>query len=150
MGKSLRKKFQTAPGYRSSTEQQSNMHCRASQRCLLQLLREPVRSRSVPTFLVPALSQPWRSQCFSTTSAMQSRIGSSPVSVPAEVSLKFIDLPHANARDRSKEVPKMAIEVNGPLGMSPCTAFLEFRLIATSDFRPIDPQNPALCHSQPR
>ncbi|QKX58776.1 uncharacterized protein TRUGW13939_05903 [Talaromyces rugulosus] len=92
------------------------MNCRASQRCLLQLLREPVRSRSVPTFLVPALSQPLRSQCFSTTPATQSRIGSAPVSVPAEVNLKFIDLPHANTRDRSKEIPKVAIEVNGPLG----------------------------------
>ncbi|KAH8704916.1 putative mitochondrial 54S ribosomal protein YmL16 [Talaromyces proteolyticus] len=92
------------------------MPCHASKRCLMQLMREPVRTGTVPTFLVPALSHPLRSQCFSTTSAVKSRVGSSPVSIPPEVDLKFIDLPQTQTRDRSKEIPKIAIEVNGPLG----------------------------------
>jgi len=66
---------------------------------------------------VPAFSQPLRAQCFSTTSPAQSRIGSTPVSIPPEVSLKFIDLPQTQTRGRVKEVPKTAIEVSGPKGM---------------------------------
>ncbi|GAM34196.1 hypothetical protein TCE0_015r01614 [Talaromyces pinophilus] len=92
------------------------MSCAASQRCLVQLLREPIRSRSVPTFLVPALSQPLRTQSFSTTSAARSRIGGAPVSIPPEVNLSLIDLPQTNVRGKAKDAPKMAVEVNGPLG----------------------------------
>lgn len=96
----------------------TTMSCAASQRCLVQLLREPLRQKSVPAFLVPALSQPLRAQCFSTTSAVRSRIGGAPVSVPPEVKLNFIDLPQTQLRGRSKEIPKQAIEVEGPLGTS--------------------------------
>jgi large subunit ribosomal protein L6 len=100
------------------------MSCAASKRCLTQLIRDPARSRSLPTFLVPAFSQPLRAQCFSTTSAAQSRVGGAPISVPPEVSLKFVDLPQTQVRSRTKEIPKMAIEVKGPLGMFQlCLAF---------------------------
>lgn len=94
------------------------MSCAASQRCLVQLLREPIRSKSVPAFLVPALSQPLRTQCFSTTSAARSRIGGASVSIPPEVNLSLIDLPQTNVRGKAKDAPKMAVEVKGPLGLS--------------------------------
>ncbi|KAL1986582.1 hypothetical protein VTN96DRAFT_6160 [Rasamsonia emersonii] len=92
------------------------MSCAASRRCLTQLLRDPVRSTSLPTFLVPAFSQPLRAQWFSTTSLTHSRVGATPITVPPEVTLKFIDLPQPKSRGRAKEIPKMAVEVNGPLG----------------------------------
>ncbi|KAL1996023.1 hypothetical protein VTN49DRAFT_558 [Thermomyces lanuginosus] len=88
----------------------------ASIRCLRQLLREPTRTSSLPTFLVPAFSQPFQTRCFSATSSAQSRIGGTPISIPPEVTLKFIDLPQPDAPARGKEIPKMAVEVNGPLG----------------------------------
>lgn len=100
----------------------TTMSCAASQRCLVQLLREPIRSRSVPTFLVPALSQPSRTQCFSTTSAARSRVGGAPVSIPPEVNLRLVDLPQTQVRGKSKEAAKIAVEVNGPLGTS-CHTF---------------------------
>ncbi|KAL2012305.1 hypothetical protein VTN00DRAFT_5023 [Thermoascus crustaceus] len=92
------------------------MSCAVSRSCFRQLLRDPVRNTSLPAFLVPAFSQPLRAQCFSTTSPAQSRVGGAPISIPPEVSLKFIDLPQTQVRGRAKETPKTAIEVNGPKG----------------------------------
>lgn len=95
------------------------MACTSSQRCLVQLLREPIRSKSVPAFLVPALTQSSRSrQWFSTTSAARSRIGGAPVSIPPEVNLNLIELPQVKARGKAKDAPKLAVEVKGPLGLS--------------------------------
>jgi large subunit ribosomal protein L6 len=34
--------------------------------------------------------------------------------------LKFVDLPQTQVRGRSKEIPKTAIEVKGPLGKRRC------------------------------
>lgn len=112
------------------------MSCAASRRCLTQLLRDPVRSTSLPTFLVPAFSQPLRAQWFSTTSLTHSRVGATPITVPPEVTLKFIDLPQPKSRGRAKEIPKMAVEVNGPLGM--LRSFLVFLMpTCLSDTGPI-------------
>ncbi|KAL4804363.1 ribosomal protein L6, alpha-beta domain-containing protein [Aspergillus unguis] len=84
------------------------------QTCLRQLARGSLRQRS-PAFPAP-LSRSQPTQFFSTTPRAQSRVGGAAISVPPEVSLKFIDLPQTEVRGGSKDQPKTAIEVNGPLG----------------------------------
>ncbi|RHZ54376.1 mitochondrial 54S ribosomal protein uL6m [Aspergillus thermomutatus] len=86
------------------------------QSCFRQLTRTPLRQTPLPVFLASAYSHPLRTQCFSTSSPTQSRVGGAPISIPPEVSLKFVDLPQTQVRGRSKEIPKTAIEVKGPLG----------------------------------
>ena len=86
------------------------------QSCLRQFSRTSFRQGALPTFLTPAFSLPQRTQCFSTTAPAQSRVGGAAISVPPEVSLNFIDLPQTQVRGRTKEIPKTAIEVKGPLG----------------------------------
>ncbi|EGC49327.1 ribosomal protein L6 [Histoplasma capsulatum var. duboisii H88] len=86
--------------------------------CYRQLLNDPVRSNSLPAFLLPAFSLPLRRQPFSVSTPTQSRVGSAPLSVPSEVSLKFIALPkvkNITAR-QGKDNPTTAMEVTGPLG----------------------------------
>lgn len=95
----------------------ATMFCPASRRCLTRLLRDPARGYSIPTFLVPAFSQPSRAQCFSSTAPAPSRIGGTPISIPPEVTLNLIDLPRTQLRGRAKEAPTTAIEVSGPLGI---------------------------------
>ncbi|KAL4795092.1 ribosomal protein L6, alpha-beta domain-containing protein [Aspergillus venezuelensis] len=80
-----------------------------SQSCLRQLTRGPI-------FKTTPFSRAQPSQCFSTTPRVQSRIGGAAISIPQEVSLKFIDLPQTQARGSSEIPPKTAIEVTGPLG----------------------------------
>ncbi|KAE8356437.1 ribosomal protein L6, alpha-beta domain-containing protein [Aspergillus coremiiformis] len=92
------------------------MSCPLTQSCFRQISRSPLRQGSLPKFLTPAFSHPQRTQSFSTTSPTQSRVGSAAISVPPEVSLKFIDLPQTQVRGRAKDIPKTAIEVKGPLG----------------------------------
>ncbi|KAE8151384.1 ribosomal protein L6, alpha-beta domain-containing protein [Aspergillus avenaceus] len=87
-----------------------------TQSCFKQLSQSSLRQGSLPVFLAPAFSYPQRTQSFSTTSPTQSRVGGSSISVPPEVSLKFIDLPQVQVRGRAKDIPKTAIEVKGPLG----------------------------------
>ncbi|KAE8132589.1 ribosomal protein L6, alpha-beta domain-containing protein [Aspergillus pseudotamarii] len=87
-----------------------------TQNCFKQLSRGPLRQGSLPLYLAPAFSYPQRAQPFSTTSPTQSRVGGAPISVPPEVSLKFIDLPQTQVRGLAKDIPKTAIEVKGPLG----------------------------------
>ncbi|KAF7594002.1 hypothetical protein BBP40_010399 [Aspergillus hancockii] len=89
------------------------MSCSLTQSCLRQLSRSPLKQGSLPIFLAPAFS---RAQSFSTTSRTQSRVGGAAISVPPEVSLKFIDLPQTQVRGRAKDIPKTAIEIKGPLG----------------------------------
>ncbi|PGH07793.1 hypothetical protein AJ79_06181 [Helicocarpus griseus UAMH5409] len=93
------------------------MNWAASRSCFKQLLRDPLRTNSLPAFLLPAFSLPNR-HSFSTSTPAQSRVGSSPLSIPSEVSLKFIDLPVAkNVTVRQgKDIPTTAVEVTGPLG----------------------------------
>ncbi|KAL5050677.1 hypothetical protein BDW71DRAFT_104783 [Aspergillus fruticulosus] len=79
-----------------------------------QLARGSLSKRS-PTFPAP-LSRSQPTQCFSTTPRAQSRVGGAQVSVPPEVSLKFIDLPQVQGRGAGKDQPRVAVEVNGPLG----------------------------------
>ncbi|KAI9046223.1 mitochondrial 54S ribosomal protein uL6m [Aspergillus affinis] len=86
-----------------------------AQSCFRQLSRSPLKQGSLPVFLAPAFSSQ-RTQCFSTTSPTQSRVGGAALSIPPEVSLKFVDLPQTQLRGMAKEKPKVAIEVKGPLG----------------------------------
>ncbi|KAA8644514.1 hypothetical protein EYZ11_004603 [Aspergillus tanneri] len=91
------------------------MSCSMTQSCFRQLTRGPWKQGSLPIFLAPAFSLQ-QTQCFSTTSPTQSRVGGAPLSIPPSVSLKFIDLPQTEVRGKAKERPKSAIEVKGPLG----------------------------------
>ncbi|KAL4896163.1 ribosomal protein L6, alpha-beta domain-containing protein [Aspergillus ambiguus] len=92
------------------------MPCPLTQSCFRQLARSPLRQGPLPVFLAPAFSPFSKAQSFSTTSPTQSRVGGAAISIPPEVSLKFVDLPQTQVRTRSKEIPKTAIEVKGPLG----------------------------------
>jgi large subunit ribosomal protein L6 len=108
----------SAAEIRSTLQQKSTssitMTSFLSQTCSRQLARGSLPKRS-PTIPAPlSFSQPLR--CFSTTLRAQSRVGGAPVSVPPEVSLKFIDLPQVQGRGAGKDQPKVAVEVNGPLG----------------------------------
>ncbi|CAG8215922.1 unnamed protein product [Penicillium salamii] len=85
------------------------------QRCVRQLLREPFQRSSLPIFLAPAFSSS-RSQCFSTTSPAQSRVGGAPISIPPEVTFNLVDLPETLTRTRGKDIPKFAAEIKGPRG----------------------------------
>lgn len=86
--------------------------------CYRQLLNDPMRSNSLPAFLLPAFSLPVRRQPFSVSTPAQSRVGSAPLSVPSEVSLKFIALPKVKniTTRQGKDNPTTAVEVTGPLG----------------------------------
>lgn len=89
----------------------------AQQSCFRQLARSSSLGRSsLPIFLAPAFCRPLQAQWFSSTSSTQSRVGGASISVPPEVSLKFIDLPQVQTSRRAQDVPKIAIEVKGPLG----------------------------------
>ncbi|EYE92141.1 mitochondrial 54S ribosomal protein uL6m [Aspergillus ruber CBS 135680] len=92
------------------------MSCSIPQSCLRQLSRNTLKQGFLPAFTSPAASLSRRTQCFSTTAPAQSRVGGAAISVPPEVSLSFIDLPQTQARGRTKEVPKTAVEIKGPLG----------------------------------
>ncbi|KAL4885660.1 ribosomal protein L6, alpha-beta domain-containing protein [Aspergillus karnatakaensis] len=81
------------------------------QSCFRQLARGSLTKR-LP--IPPLRAQ--QTQLFSTTPRAQSRVGGAAISVPPEVSLKFIDLPQTEARGQAKDQPKVAIEIAGPLG----------------------------------
>ncbi|KAL2822839.1 ribosomal protein L6, alpha-beta domain-containing protein [Aspergillus cavernicola] len=85
------------------------------QSCIRQLARISLVQRA-PTPLTPGLFRSQQTQCFSTTPRAQSRVGAASISVPPEVSLKFIDLPQTTVRGNAKDLPKVSIEVSGPLG----------------------------------
>ncbi|EPS33795.1 hypothetical protein PDE_08757 [Penicillium oxalicum 114-2] len=85
------------------------------QRCARQLLREPFQRSTLPLFLTPAFS-PARTQCFSTTTPMQSRVGGAPISVPPEVSFNLVDLPKSVMQVRGKDKPKYSAQIKGPKG----------------------------------
>jgi large subunit ribosomal protein L6 len=93
------------------------MFCAASRHSLKLVLQDPARSCSLPAFLIPAFSQLLSARCFSTTYPTNSRVGGAPISVPPDVTLKFIDLPGMQFRGRAKDMPKIAVEVTGPRGM---------------------------------
>ncbi|KAL3470754.1 ribosomal protein L6, alpha-beta domain-containing protein [Aspergillus californicus] len=85
------------------------------QNCFRQLARSSL-TKDTPISLTRQLLRSQQTQPFSTTPGVQSRVGSAAISIPTEVSLKFIDLPQLVVRGNAKHQPKMAIEVNGPLG----------------------------------
>ncbi|PGH35604.1 hypothetical protein GX50_01585 [[Emmonsia] crescens] len=105
-----------------------------SRSCYRQLLKEPMRTNFLPAFLLPAFSLPHHRQPFSTSNPTQSRIGSAPLSIPSEVSLKFIELPKVkNTTARlGKDTPNTAVEVTGPLG----TMTLTLPSFSTLNFDP--------------
>ncbi|RAH40830.1 mitochondrial 54S ribosomal protein uL6m [Aspergillus brunneoviolaceus CBS 621.78] len=86
------------------------------QSCLRQFARSSLRTGAASARPASAFALPLRTQPFSTTSPTQSRKGSAPITIPPEVSLKFIDLPVVSVRGGAEEAPKVAIEVSGPLG----------------------------------
>lgn len=92
----------------------STMTTLLPQSCFKQLARGSLLKRSLafPSHL--SRSQP--TQCFSTTPPAQSRVGGAAISIPPEVTLGFVNLPQTQARGAGKDQPKIAIEVNGPLG----------------------------------
>lgn len=98
-----------------------NMACTNLYNPLRQLVRDAGRSREIPSFLVPAISQRWHTRHNATLAAPapQSRIGRSPITIPPEVSLRFYDLPKSNSRSRNPDTAITALEVTGPLGMVP-------------------------------
>ena len=100
----------------------------------------PSTPRAIPTFLVPAfthhhhISPSKKARNASTLAApqaqgetqvrpRQSRIGRTPINVPPEVSLRFVDLPKGNARSRHPDTASVVLEVTGPLGMSCLSTF---------------------------
>ncbi|KAL2811495.1 ribosomal protein L6, alpha-beta domain-containing protein [Aspergillus granulosus] len=85
------------------------------QSCFRQLARQSLTQRT-PNFLAPELSRFQQTKYFSSTPRAQSRIGGAAISIPSEVSLKFLDLPQTGGRGQAKDQPKVAIEVTGPLG----------------------------------
>ncbi|PYH44126.1 mitochondrial 54S ribosomal protein uL6m [Aspergillus saccharolyticus JOP 1030-1] len=87
-----------------------------AQSCLRQFARGSLGAGAAAARSGAAFALPLRTQSFSTTSPTQSRKGGAPITVPPEVSLKFIDLPVVAARGNAQEAPKVAIEVKGPLG----------------------------------
>ena len=90
--------------------QRSNQLLAAYQRAALLL----------PEFLVPSLASTRTSKTFSTAFRCRSRIGSAPLSLPAEVELEILE----PALQRKKEVTKTelprTVQVKGPLGTRNC------------------------------
>ncbi|RAL17354.1 mitochondrial 54S ribosomal protein uL6m [Aspergillus homomorphus CBS 101889] len=86
------------------------------QSCLRQFARSSLRQGAASARPGSAFALPLRTQPFSTTSPTQSRKGGAAITVPPEVSLNFIDLPVVSARGAVKDIPKVAIQVKGPLG----------------------------------
>lgn len=92
------------------------MACSGFRHPLRTLVRESATFRDVPTFLAPGVCHA-ASRQFSTSQNFNSRIGKEPISIPAEVTLRFYDLPRSNVRSRKADMPSSAVEVTGPLGM---------------------------------
>ncbi|KAK2736899.1 hypothetical protein FQN57_000502 [Myotisia sp. PD_48] len=85
--------------------------------CSRQLLCDPIRRPLIfATFWQVSRHHP--SATFSSSTSQQSRIGSAAISVPPEISLRFIDLPRGQATSRKSAelTPVTAVEVSGPLG----------------------------------
>jgi large subunit ribosomal protein L6 len=116
------------------------------QRCARQLLREPFQRGSLPIFLAPAFS-PSRTQCFSTTSPAQSRVGGAALTIPPEVSFKLVDLPNTQSRTRGKDIPKFAAEIKGPRGM--CCGIAILRMQA-NNYRRDDIEHSLIPYYHPR
>ncbi|KAI5279383.1 hypothetical protein KEM54_004198, partial [Ascosphaera aggregata] len=62
-------------------------------------------------------SQCERNRLFSTTRLAQSRVGSAPITIPKDVKLDIFDLPAVAVAGvaRGTEMPKVGVEVQGPL-----------------------------------
>ena len=72
---------------------------------------------SVPLldFLIPAFPTATISRSFASTSKCASRIGSAPLSLPAEVNLRILEAPKQKKLISRVEPPRI-LEIEGPLG----------------------------------
>ena len=93
--------------------QSTNMTATRSRAGLLKVLQRPIVS--LPDFLVPAIASSL-SQPFSTSSRCASRVGSAPLSLPAEVNLRLLELPTRRKRTVTRVEPPRVLEIAGPLG----------------------------------
>lgn len=100
----------------SSREDPATMACTGFRYPLRCLLREAQSMREVPSFLAPAVTQSVARRSFSTSQTRSSRIGMAPVSVPADVNLRFHGLPKSQARSRNVDAPTSVMGVTGPQG----------------------------------
>ncbi|KAL2870327.1 mitochondrial 54S ribosomal protein uL6m [Aspergillus lucknowensis] len=107
--------FHTKSFYNKDTTTSTTMSNLIQQGCFRQLVRSSLMRRT-PLSLAPELSRYQQTHSFSTTPRAQSRVGGAAISIPPGVTLKFVDLPQSNVRGQAKDQPKVAIEVNGPLG----------------------------------
>ena len=73
-------------------------------------------STALPTFLPPASSYISFAKPFSSTSRCRSRIGSAPLSLPAEVNLRILESPPQRKTNITRIEPPRTVEVEGPLG----------------------------------
>ncbi len=82
-------------------------------------LHKTTISTTVPLldFLVPGYRIAPSAKPFSSTSYCGSRIGSAPLSVPAEVNLRVIEPAPPKKTAIRSAAPQRTIEVEGPLGM---------------------------------
>ena len=88
----------------------------SSIRCTQRLLKSYTRpSIALPEFLIPAFSTNAASRSFATTSRCASRIGSAPLSLPAEVNLRILEPPIQKKLVSRMEPPRI-LEIEGPLG----------------------------------
>lgn len=53
---------------------------------------------------------------FSSSSQCRSRVGGAPLSLPAEVNLRILELPALRSKDITGAEPPKTVEVEGPLG----------------------------------
>lgn len=93
-----------------------SMACTGFRHPLRCLLREAQTTQQVPGFLIPSLASPSTRKTFSTSSTKSSRVGMAPISIPADVSVRFFDLPRSKVKSRHPDTPTSAIEVTGPQG----------------------------------
>ncbi len=69
---------------------------------------------SLPDFLVPAISS--SSQPFSNSARCASRVGSEPLSLPADVNLRLLEIPVRRKKVITRIEPPRTLEIEGPLG----------------------------------
>lgn len=75
-----------------------------------------------PDFLVPASFSRIPIRPLSSTSRCRSRIGGAPLSLPAEVNLRILDIPAQRNKGITRTEQPRTVEVEGPLG-TPDQAF---------------------------
>jgi large subunit ribosomal protein L6 len=88
------------------------------------IVTSPLRSVTLPDFLVPAFTNSSHQRFFSNAVSRPSRIGAAPLSIPPDVQLTLLEpvaLKDGGALRRAE--PLRTLEVKGPLGqfLLPCS-----------------------------